>query len=235
MRCADQELFVQQRPEEREKFVGDELRAFGGGMNAVVLNGVGDGVDVKIDVGDNGHVVLRRHEGEGLVELADIVGPIVRRQGDAGEDDLAAGLEQSGDDGGEVAPRVGDGNAAEAVVAAEFDDYDSGAQGEDVFQAVDAVFGGIAADSGVDDAVMVAAIVEVGLQVVRVAATGIDAVAGGNAVSETDDDGKMARAAGNGAGRRCVQNSGQRNQGGSGREAAIHSFSLAMRASGESG
>ncbi len=62
-------------------------------------------------------------------------------------------------------------------------------EAEDVFQAVDSVFAGIAADSGVDDVVMVAASVEERLKVGRVGVSGIDAVAGGDAVAEAIDDG----------------------------------------------
>jgi hypothetical protein len=182
-------LFLQEGLEEGEKLIGDELRAFGGGMDAVVLNGVGHGIDVQIDIGDDGHVVLRGDEGEGLVEVAHVVGAVVGRERDAGEDDFAAGLEQRGDDGVEVATRVGDGQAAQTVVAAEFDKHDGGMQAEDFRQAIDAIFGGVAADAGVDDAVGVAAEIEVRLKIVGVRLAGIDAVSGGDAVAEAIDDG----------------------------------------------
>ena len=154
-------------------------------MDAVVLNSAGDGVDVGVELGQERHAEFCRDEAVGFVELLDVVGAVVGREGDAGEDDFAAGLEQGGDDGGEVAARVGDGDAAEAVVAAEFDDDDGGVKAEDVFEAVDAVFGGVAADAGVDDFVVVAAAVEVGLEVVGVGLAGGDAIAGGDAVSES--------------------------------------------------
>jgi hypothetical protein len=152
-------------------------------------------------------------EAVGFVELLDVVGAVVGREGDAGEDDFAAALEQGGDDGGEVAARVGDGDAAEAVVATEFDNDDGGMKAEDVFEAVDGVFGGVAADAGVDDFVAVAAVVEVGLEVVGVGLAGGDAVARGDAVSETGDHGKTASEDGNGAGRGRVCAEGEKKRG----------------------
>ena len=61
----------------------------------------------------------------------DIVGAGVGREGDAGEDDFAAGVDEGGDDSVEVAARVGDGDAAKAVVAAKFDDDDGGVEAEE--------------------------------------------------------------------------------------------------------
>ena len=98
----------------------------------------------------------------------------------------AAGFER-GDDLVEVGAGVLDAQAAEAVVAAELDDDDCGLQGEDVVEALDAVFGGVAADAFVDDAVVVAAGVEIGLEIVGIALAGIGSVAGGEAVAEADE------------------------------------------------
>ena len=128
-----------------------------------------------------------RDETVGFVELIDVVGAVVRREGDAGENDFAACLKQSGDEGGEVAARVGDRDAAQAVVAAELDDDDGGVQAEDFFEAVDAIFAGVAADAGVDNFVVVAATVEIGLEIVGIRVAGRDAIAGGDAVSEAHD------------------------------------------------
>ena len=156
-RTDDRELLAKQGEKKRQEVVGDELGAFGGGVDAVVLNSAGDGVDVGVELGQERRVEFCRDEAVGFVELLDVVGAVVGREGDAGEDDFAAGLEQGGDDGVEVAARVGDGDAAEAVVAAEFDNDDGGVKAEDFIEAVDAVFGGVAADAGVDDFVVVAA------------------------------------------------------------------------------
>jgi len=92
------------------------LGAFGSGVDAVILNGAGDGVDVGVELGQERHAESGGDEAVGLIELLDVVGAVVGRKGDAGEDDFASGLEQGGDDGGEVAARVGDGDATETVV-----------------------------------------------------------------------------------------------------------------------
>jgi hypothetical protein len=198
--------FAKQGDQKREEIVGDELRAFGGGVDSVVLNGAGDGVDVSVELGQERNVEFGGEEAIGFVELLDVVGAVVGREGNAGEDDFAAGLEQGGDDGVEVAARVGDGDATEAVVAAEFNDDDGGVEAEDFFQAVDAVFGGVAADARIDDFVVVAATVEVGLEIVGIGLAGSDAIAGGDAVSEAGDNG-------NGAGRGSVCGEGEKKRG----------------------
>jgi len=117
-------LFMQEGQEQSEKIIRDELGAFGSGVDAVILNGAGDGVDVGVELGQERHAESGGDEAVGLIELLDVVGAVVGRKGDAGEDDFASGLEQGGDDGGEVAARVGDGDATETVVAAEFNDDD---------------------------------------------------------------------------------------------------------------
>ena len=190
---------MQQGQEQWEEVVGDELGAFGGGVDAVVLNGAGNGVDAGVEHGEQGDVEFGGGETVGFVELVDVVGAVVGRQGDAGEDHLAVGGEQGGEDGVEVAARVGDGDAAKAVVAAEFNDDDGGVEAEDVGEAVDAVFAGVAADAGIDNFVVVAAVVEGGLEVVGPGAARVDAIAGGDAVTEAGDDGNGTIRDGNGA------------------------------------
>jgi hypothetical protein len=177
--------------------VGEELGAFGGGMNAVVLNGAGDGVDVGVEHGKQGDVILGSDEAEGFIEGLNVIGAIVGGEGDAGENNFAAGVEEGGDDGVEIAAGIGDGDAAQAVVAAEFDNDDGGMEAEDVLYAVDAVFACVAADAGVNDPVAVATVVKGGLEVVGPGVAGIDAEARGDAVSEAVDYGNGTR--GNGA------------------------------------
>ena len=136
-------------------------------------------------------MVFGRDEGVGGVELVDVVRAVVGREGDAGEGDFGAAGFEGADDLVEVGAGVGDGKAAEAVVATELDDDDGGMEGEDVVEAVDAVFGGVSADALVDDAVVVAEGVEVGLEVVGIALAGLGSVAGGETVAEADDEGAM--------------------------------------------
>jgi len=61
--------------------------------------------------------------------------------------------------------------------------------GEDASDAVEAVLGGVAADAGVDYAGVVAFGVEVALEVVGVGLAEVGAVARGERVAETEEDG----------------------------------------------
>ena len=61
--------------------------------------------------------------------------------------------------------------------------------GDDAGDAVEAILGGVAADAGVDDVVVVAAGVEELLEDVGVGLAGVGAEAGGKRVSEADEEG----------------------------------------------
>lgn len=63
--------------------------------------------------------------------------------------------------------------------------------GEDAREAIDAVLGGVAADAGVDDAIVVAAGVEVLLERGGPCLAGDEAVASGDAVSIANDNGEF--------------------------------------------
>ena len=102
--------------------MGYLLVALGGGVGVVCLHVAGDAVDVFEEEGEEVDVVLPGEGGVHGVEFFDVVGAVVGREGDAGEDYLrAAGLELL-DDGVEVGLGLFEGEAAEAVVAAEFYD-----------------------------------------------------------------------------------------------------------------
>ena len=91
------------------------------------------------------------------------------------------------DDGGEVGLGLFDGQAAEAVVAAELYDDDFGVAGEDEVETLEAVLGGVAGDAGVDDVVVVALGVEEALEVVGVGLADVGAEACGEGVAEAED------------------------------------------------
>ena len=181
---------LEERGDEAEDVLGDDFVAGGGGVGAVALHHAGDSEDVLEQEGQQGDVVLLGQKSVGVGELVDVVGAVVGGQGDAGEDDLGAGVLRVLTMWSRLARESCDGQAAEAVVAAELDDDDGGVEGRRV-EAIDAVLGGVAADAFVDDAVGVAAGVEVGLEVVGVALAGVGAVAGGEGVAEADDDGAV--------------------------------------------
>ena len=178
----------------------DDLVAGGGGVGVIRLHHAGDSIDSLEEEGKEGELVLFRDEGVGVGELADVVGAVVGRKGDAGEGDGGSAPFEPGDDDVEVGAGVGDGEAAEAVVAAELDYDDRGLEGDDAVDAGDAILGGVAADAGVDDAVLVSGVVEVFLEEVGVALAGVSAEAGGEAVSEADKEGTFVLGDGGGGG-----------------------------------
>lgn len=172
-------LFPEQREDQGEDIVGYDLVAFGGGVGVVALHHAVYAEDSFEKEGQKGDVVFLGDEGVGLIELLDVVGTVVGWKGDARQSDLgAAGLE-GGDDLVEISAGVFDAKATEAVVSTEFDDDDGWFEGEDVVDAFYSVFGGVAADAFVDDSVVVASGVEVGLEEVGVALAEFSAVAGG--------------------------------------------------------
>ena len=163
------------------------LVALGGGVGVVGLHVAGDAVDVFEDEGQEADAVLLGKGGVHGVEFCDVVGAVVGGEGDAGEDYFGAGLLELVDDAREVGLGLFEGQAAEAVVAAELDDDDLGMAGEDEVDAVEAVLGGVAADAGVDDVVVIAVGVEEALEVVGIGLADVGAVAGGERVAEADD------------------------------------------------
>ena len=172
-----------------EDISGYDLVSACGGVGSVLLHHAIDAVDALEEEGKKGDGVLFREQGVGLLELVDVVGAVVGREGDSGESDLcAAGLEAR-EEGIEIGSCVLDAQTAEAVVAAELDDDEGGVEGDDVVDAIEAVFRGVSADALVDDVVAKAASVEVFLEVVGVALAGIGSVAGGEAIAEADQEG----------------------------------------------
>ena len=139
---------------------GDLLCALRGGVDAVGLDVALDAVDVLQEEGQQRDVILFGEHGIHAVEVRDVVAAVLRGEGDAGERDLCAAVLELLDHGGEILLRAFDGKAAEAVVAAELEDDDLGFLGEDAVDAFDAVFGGVAADACVDDAVVITVGVE---------------------------------------------------------------------------
>ncbi len=164
------------------------LVALGGGVGGVFLHVAGDAVDVLEEEGEEGYVVLLGEGGIHGVEFFDVVGAVAWGEGDAGEDYFGAALLELIDDAGEIGLGLVDGEAAEAVVAAELYDYDLRVAVDDELDAVEAVLGGVAADAGVEDVVVVAVGVEEALEVVGVGLAEVGAEAGGERVAETDDE-----------------------------------------------
>ena len=75
---------------------GDELRAFGGGMNAVGLDGAGDLIDAVVEHGHEGQMMFGRSVVKDGVETLYVVGAVVGRQGYAYEQDADVGCLERG-------------------------------------------------------------------------------------------------------------------------------------------
>ena len=160
-------------------------------MGSVGLHHAIDAEDAFEEKWEQGDIVFLCKQCVGVVELLDVVGAVVGRKRDSGEDHLGSAGFESGDDLVEVGAGVFDAEAAKAIVAAELDDNDGGFLGEDGVEAFDAVLGCVAADALIDDAVVVTLCIEVGLEEVGVAFAEVGTVAGGEAVAETDDEGAL--------------------------------------------
>ena len=167
----------------------DDLRAFFCGVGAVSLEGAGDVDEVLVDHGHERDVVPGGEGAKDAVEVADVVLAVIGWQGDAGDEDTDAGLKQCGDDLVEVLAAFGEGQAAEAVVAAELDDDDGGMETENAGQVGERVGGGGAAGAHVAHRVVIALGIQHFLKLVRVGLAVGKAVAGGDAVAVADEQG----------------------------------------------
>lgn len=158
-------------------------------MDSVFLDGAGDVHQVLVDHGNEGGRMLCGVDlAEDFVEGVDVIGAVVGRQGNARKQNLDVGVLERGEDGVEVFASVVDAETAQPVVATEFDDDDGRMGAENLGKMGDGILGGGATGAHIYDVVMVAATVEVLLQVVRVRLALLDAVAGGNAVAVADED-----------------------------------------------
>ena len=157
-------------------------------MDAVGLDGIGDVDEVFVKHGHEGGVVFGREDAEDLLEGVDIVRAIVGREGDAGEQNFDVRVFERGEHLVEVAASLIGRQAAEAVVATEFDDHDFRVQEQDGAKTRDGVLGGGAACALVVHRVVVAAGVEFLLQEVGIGLAGRKAVPGGDAVAVADQD-----------------------------------------------
>ena len=129
-------------------------------MDSVRLDRIGDINEVLVNHGNQGYAVFGGKIAEDLIEGVDVVGAVVWRQGDACEQYLDMRNFECVQNRIKVAACLIEGQAAETVVAAEFDDDDGRVKGKYLGQALDGVFGGGTACSHFDDLVFVAVRVE---------------------------------------------------------------------------
>ncbi len=157
-------------------------------MNAVGLNRAGHIHKIPVDHGHDGGAVFGGEIAKYLVELMNIVGAVVRRKGDAGEENPDVRVFERHDHGIEVVSSLTERQAAKAVVAAKLNDDDCGVQGDDGVEAGNSVFTGGAARALVENLVAIAEFVEVSLESVRVRLTGGETIACRDAVAVADQE-----------------------------------------------
>ena len=126
---------------------------------------------------------------------------VVRRERHAGEHDARAAALKRLDHLREVGLRDRERNAAQSVVAAEFEKDDGRLFGERHGHAREAVLRGVAAHAEIDDAVLQGAPVQVLLEKVGKTLAGVETEAGGDAVAEADDGGARVGGSGRRGGR----------------------------------
>jgi hypothetical protein len=214
---------VKKRKKQGIQVPGDELRALCRGVDSVFLNRIRDVVNMRIEHGQERHMIFGRDFRKNRIKLPDIVRAVVWGQCDPGKQHFAARLMERSNNRIQVRFRCSQGKTAQAIVPSQLNNHNCGMQCEHAAQPVNSVLGSVPADTLVNHPVMVAAGAQFGLQVVWITVARFQAVAGGNAVSKTDDGGTRAL-------RGSVRLHNSEREDGQQDEATpeIHRFSVAM-------
>jgi hypothetical protein len=179
---------MQKRCDQREQVARDLLISLRCGVNPVGLHTAGNAVDVFEQKRKQRHMILSGQKSVGFIELANVVRSVVRRKCDAPQHHLYARVLERGNYAVQIPAGTCDGQAAKTIVAAKGDDDENGLESKHIIKPVQAVFGCVAADAGIDDVIVKSFGVEILLQKIRVAIACIGSVAGREAVAECDDD-----------------------------------------------
>ena len=116
---------MQQRLQGGHQRICDDDGTLRGGMNSIVLDGSWNVDELFVDHGHECRVMFRGKRFVNLVELLDVVRAVVWGERNAREQYLdVRGLER-GDHFIKIVPCLFDWQAAQSVVASEFDDYDT--------------------------------------------------------------------------------------------------------------
>lgn len=191
---------MKQGQQQRQKIAGDLLVALSRCVHSVSLHRARHAVDALQQKWKQRHMRGAGERGVGLVELSDVIRAVVGRQSDAAQNDFGVGLLQRLNHGRQIFARIGDRDAAQAIIAAKGDDDDGRMQSKNRRQAIDAVLGGVTADARIDDAILKSKCVEIFLQRIGVALAGIGAETSGETITKGDDDRASVR---------CVRSGGE--------------------------
>jgi len=144
-----------QRLEGGQQRPGDDLGAFGGGVDAVFLDRPGNGYQILVNHGDEGYVVLGRQRAEDPVEGGYVVRPVVGRQGDARQKHFYVCRRERRENLVEIVLGLGERQAAQSVVAAELDNHHFRTEAKDGRQQSNRIFGGGSAGALVNHFIMI--------------------------------------------------------------------------------
>lgn len=163
-------------------------------MNAVGLNSAGNVHEIFVDHGHKCYAMVRREIAKDLIESADVIGPVVGRQRDAGEQHFDMCAHKCRNYRVKIIAGLIGRKTAQAVIAAEFDNGDGGMKREDRAKIGNGIFGGCAACALVDYLVAVAELIKLTLKRsrIRLIRTG-EAVTCGDAVAVADQDWAVGR------------------------------------------
>ena len=158
------------------------------GVDAIVLHHAGRSGDAVQHEGQKGAAGIPRHDGEAFAELPGVAAAIVGRDFHAQEHGARARRLRLAGHRGEVAAQAPDRVAAQAVVAAEFDDDDGRPMPrQKLRQARRAAAGRLAADAGIHHPVAQPLRREPRFQQSRPTRGEGHAVGGGDAVAHDED------------------------------------------------
>jgi hypothetical protein len=198
--------FFEQRSQRRIQRIRDNFGTFCRGVNAIVLNRARYVNEILVEHGNDGGFVLGGKVAEDRVEGTDVVAAVVRRKGDAGDENFDLRVLQGRDDGVEIVPRLLDGQSAQSVVAAEFDDDDIGMERDDRREVGDRIFRGCAAGAAVQNFIAITVLVELLLKKVGIGLPVRYTVTGRDTVAKTNQNRLRRSAYGNGRHREQKRN-----------------------------
>jgi hypothetical protein len=180
---------LEERPECFPNGFGHDLFACIVGMDPIALVEGRVAAYAVEEEGDEGGLILCREPGEDLLEIIGIGGTHAWGDAHSGEDDLTGRVMAANgvDDRLEVVTGAVNGDTAEAVVGAELEDEDVSGLAQGPVDPALSVGGCFAADACVDDLVWQVEGVDAAADDGGESLIGVEAVAGGEAVTEEDD------------------------------------------------
>jgi hypothetical protein len=182
---------MQQPRDKRQEVSRHLLIALGCGVQSIGLHTACRAVDALEQKGKQGHVILPGQQRIGLIELADVICTVIRREGDAGEHHLDACAFERRDDVIEVLTSAVDWQSTQAIIAAEGDDDDGRLQREHLIQPFDSILCRVATDAAVHYMVVKAFRIQIAFEKIWIAVASICTVPCSKAVAKGDNDGPI--------------------------------------------